>query len=280
MAKLVELEARLTEEEARATCELGSTCSNIWNWSSRGASPRTDLVGDSPPGDWWRSVPGGPRQGRYLILRRIRREGGGMKLLALSTSGRVVPLPVKDLPPLTAKAATIELPEPFAPRRRRSPGAVRRLLAVSEPAPAPTRSPIPADPRRHLPGSRRASRRDLECQGRPPGAANLTSIDQLAATSAVAASDLVDRFRPLWRFLEQFGYLSGWALTERGNRSGSSTTSSICCWPSRTRADPRPPDPGRAGCGALRLRLREPPGDVPGGMPTPPAPTRWTPSSG
>ncbi|HKY49166.1 MAG TPA: hypothetical protein VJQ79_14415, partial [Acidimicrobiia bacterium] len=161
-------------------------------------------------------------QGRYLILRRIRREGGGMKLLALSTSGRVVPIGVKDLPPQSAKAATLELPKPFAPRDRRfQQDALRLMRRVPAATHAQKRATAgqgtDSAPR---PGHPVAGCPDLESHLRAARRAHRTrnQIDQLTADLRQSGVGLVEDFQSIIELLADFGYLSGWTLTDRGNR--------------------------------------------------------------
>ena len=221
VARLAELEARLKEDQAGATCELGSVFEYLELIKSVAPSPRSDLVGTLHPGDVV-DLPGGPRQGRYLILRRIRREGGGMKLLALSTSGRVVPLGVKDLPPLSVKAATVDLPRPFAPRDRRFQQDALRLMRR---LPPPAHTVPDASRRRQTLGSPPidhpvASCRDLDIHLRAARRVERVrkQIDQLATELRQSGFGLVEDFQSIVGLLEEFGYLSGWSLTNRGNR--------------------------------------------------------------
>ncbi len=61
-----------------------------------------------------------------------------MKLLALSTSGRVVPIGARDMSPMSTKAATLDLPKPFAPRDRRfQQDALRLMRRLPAPAQVP-----------------------------------------------------------------------------------------------------------------------------------------------
>lgn len=222
VAKLGELERRLAEEEAKAECELGSVFEYLELTKSLTAPQRQDLVGTLHPGDVV-DIPGGPRQGRYLILRRIRREGGGMKLLALSTSGRVVPIGAKDLPPLSAKTATLELPKPFAPRDRRfQQDALRLMRRLPAPATqalkkAVERAEAAPPPRVDHPVT---GCRDLESHLRSARRAQRTrkQIDQLNTELRQSGVGLVDDFGSIVELLEEFGYLSGWRLTARGDR--------------------------------------------------------------
>ena len=221
IAQLAQLEERLGAEEAKAACELGSVAEFMELTKSLETPARGNLVGTLHPGDVV-DISGGPRQGRYLILRRIRREGGGMKLLALSTSGRVIPIGPKDLPPQSAKTATLELPKPFAPRDRRFQQDALRLMrrlpppaqaaknvtARNDAVPSPRiKHPVADCPdlQSHLRAARRAQRIRKQ-------------VDQLTADLRQSGVGLVDDFQSIIELLEDFGYLSGWNLTDRGNR--------------------------------------------------------------
>jgi ATP-dependent RNA helicase HelY len=221
IAKLAELVMRLSEEEAKAACERGSVLEYMELAKLVAPPSRHDLVGTLHPGDVV-DIPGGPRQGRYLVLRRIRREGGGMKLLALSTSGRVVPIGAKDLPSLSAKAATLDLPKPFAPRDRRFQQDALRLMrrmpapvqtardAASRTESVPTpriEHPVAACP--DLENHLRAARRALRTR---------KQVDQLTADLRQSGVGLVADFQSIIELLEGLGYLSGWNLTDRGHR--------------------------------------------------------------
>ena len=221
ITKLAELEERLADEEAKAQCELGSVFEYLELVKLAAPPPRHELVGTLHPGDVV-DIAGGPRQGRYLILRRIRREGGGMKLLALSTSGRVVPIGARDMSPMSTKAATLDLPKPFAPRDRRfQQDALRLMRRLPAPAQVPknqtgrnNRAPTPRiehpvvacpDLDQHLKAARRALRTRQQ-------------IDHLTADLRQSGVGLVEDFQSIVELLEEFGYLIGWDLTDRGNR--------------------------------------------------------------
>ena len=213
-ALLAETERRLEEEEAKAQCELGSVEEYLRLMEAVPSRPRPDLVARLQPGDVV-DIPGGPRQGRYLIFRRIRREGGSMKLLALSTSGRVVPLGAREVGHGSTKVATLELPKPFAPKDRRFQQDSLRLLRKLPPpvrsapraeAPSPLH-PVAAcpDAEAHLRWARRAAR-------------SRKRTEQLRADLRHSGVGLVGEFRAIERLLTNFGYLDGWQLTRRGER--------------------------------------------------------------
>jgi ATP-dependent RNA helicase HelY len=221
VAQLAVLEERLRVEETKAACDRGSVTEYMEQVQSVEAPRRSDLVGTLQPGDVV-DIPGGPRQGRYLVLRRIRREGGGMKLLALSTSGRVIPIGPKDLPPQSTKAATLELPKPFAPRDRRFQQDALRLMRRLPPAAPATKSGaarqvVDPRPRTQHPV---AGCPDLDSHLRAARRSQRTrkQIDQLTADLRQSGVGLVEDFQSIIGLLEDFGYLSGWKLTDRGNR--------------------------------------------------------------
>ncbi|HJR87022.1 MAG TPA: DEAD/DEAH box helicase [Acidimicrobiia bacterium] len=210
------LSARLVEEEARAECELGSVTEYRSLLATRPRrSENDDLIGRLRPGDVI-DVPGGPRQGRFLILRRIRREGGGMKLLALGTSGRTVPLGKRELVRGTSRQATLTLPQPMDTKSRRfQSDALRLLRKVPTSAPAgPDEVPAPEidhpvarcpDRDSHLRWAARAERTRQRVEG-------------LRSELRRSGIGLVEDFEAIERLLEHFDYMSGWALTPRGER--------------------------------------------------------------
>ncbi|MGH8927204.1 MAG: DEAD/DEAH box helicase [Acidimicrobiia bacterium] len=215
--RLAEAEIRLKEEEAKALCELGSVFEYL-ELTKRIVPPkRSDLMGSLHPGDVI-DIPGGPRQGRYVVLRRIRREGGGIKLLALSTSGRVVPLGMKEVVAGSVKQSNIQLPKPYAPRDRRFQQDALRNMRRLPPQQAPVKrseaSPTPMidhrvaacpDLETHLRWARRALR-------------SRKLIDQLTAELRQSGAGLVEDFEAIVSLLQEFNYLAGWSLTARGER--------------------------------------------------------------
>ncbi|HJQ95920.1 MAG TPA: DEAD/DEAH box helicase [Acidimicrobiia bacterium] len=210
------LSDRLVEEEARAACELGSVAEYR---SLVAARPRgrdsEDLIGKLRPGDVI-DVPGGPRQGRFLILRRIRREGGGMKLLALGTSGRTVPLGQREIVRGTSRRATISLPQPLDTKSRRFQSDALRLLRKVPP-------PVADDGGEERPVEvdhpvARCPERDSHVRWAGRAERTRKRVEALRSELRRAGIGLVEDFEAIERLLEQFGYMVGWALTPRGER--------------------------------------------------------------
>jgi ATP-dependent RNA helicase HelY len=214
-ASLVQMEERLGMEESKAVCELGSVEEYATLVENRRPPRKDNLLGRLQPGDVV-DIPGGPRQGRYLVLRRIRREGGGMKLLALSTSGRSIALGGKEVVAGSAKSATLDLPAPFRPRDRRFQQDALRALRKVRSTPGTSASP------------RAESNIDHPVAACPDAAVHLRwelrarrtrrRVDQMRAHLRQGGAGLVEEFRSIERLLEEFGYLRGWQLTERGQR--------------------------------------------------------------
>lgn len=213
--QLSQLEERLEQEEAKVDCELGSVAEYLGLIDGQPTPKRADLIGRLLPGDVV-DIPGGPRQGRHLILRRIRREGGGMKLLSLSTSGRVVALGTKEVVFGTDKVATVELPKPFAPKDRRfQQDALRLLRKIPRPdsesdrleTPVTVEHPVADCPaaESHLRWFRRAEK-------------TRKRVEQIRAELRSSGLGLVEDFRAIEQLMTDFGYLEGWNLTPRGVR--------------------------------------------------------------
>lgn len=212
------LTERLASEEVQAQCELGSVDEYRALIGKLPPPPKEpDLAGSLRPGDVV-DIPGGPRQGRFLILRRIRREGGGMKLLALGTSGRTVAIGSRDLAKGSTKAAVLTLAQPVEPKSRRYLSDALRQMRKLPPtvkapkrvqaAPAPTLDhPVVACP-------------DLATHLRWAAKADRTRrrAEELRAELRRAGIGLVEDFEAIERLLAHFGYLGGWQLSPRGER--------------------------------------------------------------
>lgn len=214
VSQLALLEERLIEEDTRAQCELGSVSEYLDLLNAGASAKNPDMLGRLNPGDVV-DIPGGPRQGRYVILRRIRREGGGMKLLALGTSGRTVALGRREVVDGTQKRVTLELPRPFAPKDRRFQQDTLRLLrrvppvedSQTEQEPAKIDHPVARcpDAEQHAKWARRAVK-------------TRKRVEQLHAELRRTGAGLVEDFHAIEKLLGEYGYLDGWSLTPRGRR--------------------------------------------------------------
>ncbi len=206
---LARLERRLEAELADAACERGS----VEEFARLQDRPREgELVATLHPGDVI-DVPGGPRAGRFVILRRLARGDRGPRVLALSTSGRTQTLGPREIVPGTERIGVLDLPRPYRRKDRRlEQDLLRRLRKIPRrPAERPSRRhidhPVAAcpDAEVHLGALRRARR-------------TARRIEQLRAELEGSDGGLVGEFRRIEALLTSWGYLEGWSLTERGRR--------------------------------------------------------------
>jgi ATP-dependent RNA helicase HelY len=203
---------RLEMEESKARCELGSVDEFRRLLETDRGIRSLHLDGRLHPGDVV-DIPAGPRQGRYVVLKRIRRQGGGMRLLTMSTSGRTTPISPRELVAGSLKAGTLELPLPLRPGDRRFRQETMRMLRK---IPPPLFEPkaLPRQPNHSVAGCP-----DLDSHLRWAAKADRTRrrYDQLSAEVG-ASGGLVEEFGAIEKLLEEFEYLNGWALTPRGER--------------------------------------------------------------
>jgi ATP-dependent RNA helicase HelY len=138
-----------------------------------------------------------------------------MKLLALGTSGRTVPLGKREIVAGTNRRATVALPQPMDTKSRRFQSDALRLLRkvpataddpVDDPA-VEIDHPVASCPDRdsHLRWAARAERTQKRVEG-------------LRSELRRSGIGLVEDFEAIERLLAHFGYMSGWALTPRGER--------------------------------------------------------------
>jgi ATP-dependent RNA helicase HelY len=209
------VEHTLAKEEAAARCEHGDVEEYLALVESSTPERHNDRISSALGTGQVVDVPGGSRDGRYLILKRLARKDGGARYLALSTSGRVSTIRYKDIVEGSTIAAELDVPLPVKPKDRRY---VQDLLRTLRKVPPRTSSkevrkhpivehPVAAcpDAARHLAAARRAlrARRRLE---------------QLRAARRSSGHGLVEEFGAIRSLLEELAYLHGWDLTGRGQR--------------------------------------------------------------
>jgi ATP-dependent RNA helicase HelY len=209
------LEHQLAREEAQANCERGSVEEYLALIESTQPPGYNDRIASSLRSGQVVDVPGGSRDGRYLVLRRLARKDDGMRYLVMSTSGRVSTLGFRDIVDGSLVTGEVELPGSFRPRDRRFVNDTLRLLRQIPPsasdrvprAHSTVDHPVATcpDASRHLAAARRAARtrRRVEAQ-------------QTARRSS--GHGLVEEFAAIRQLLDELDYLDGWALTPRGQR--------------------------------------------------------------
>jgi ATP-dependent RNA helicase HelY len=163
------------------------------------------------------------RGGRVAVLSHEHRRGGGSRLVAVTPGRDVVRLGPQDFDGPPRRAATIDLPTPFAPRnptfRRQTAERLRRVKlhddggrsrkeerrqAALEQAIA--EHPLTRDPQR-------------EAKLRAGSAIERFERDVTRTERRVRgrSESLARQFDRVLRILEAWGYVDGWALTEAGD---------------------------------------------------------------
>ena len=206
-----ELEKRLLEEESQAVCHLGDIDDYLRQLDQPAVGRSTGpffRIGDVV------DIPGGPRAGRHLIIRRLSRKEGSVRFLVLSTSGRTAPLGSKDLVEGSQRIGRLDLPAPFRTSDKTVlTDTVRRLRKLPPPGerlpapPAAPAHPVAACPEvdQHVRWARRARR-------------TRQRLDQQLAMMRRTGAGVVEDFSAIEELLTEWGYLSGWQLTEKGRR--------------------------------------------------------------
>ncbi len=213
-------ERQLEEYRAAASCERG----DVWEYlalvdsADRGGRRRTvhRFVAGLRAGDVL-DVPGGGREGRYVLLQRRRWQSDDPRLVMLSTSGKLSRWRLDDLVAGSARLGAVVLPKPFRPRERRFQQQVLRRLRsfrpqteetlLWEPAAASAGHPVAScpDASRHLRWGRAARR--LERQ-----------VERQRSELRRAGVGLLAEFEAILDLLESWGYLRGWSVTAPGER--------------------------------------------------------------
>jgi ATP-dependent RNA helicase HelY len=209
------LEHTLAKEEAASRCEHGDVEEYMTLIECSTPERHNDRISSALGTGQVVDVPGGSRDGRYLILKRLARKEGGARYLALSTSGRVSTIRYKDIVEGSSIAAEIEVPLPVKPKDRRYVQDLLRSLRRVPPRPSSKevrKHPVIDHPVASCPDASRhlaAARRALRTRRR---------LEHLRAARRSSGHGLVEEFGAIRSLLEEMGYLEGWALTGRGER--------------------------------------------------------------
>ncbi len=211
---LEELEVRWQDESVRAECDLGSVAEFVEVIDHTDTHRSRNLSGSLHPGDVL-DVPGGPRSGRYVILRRVARGKKGLRFLVMGTSGRISTIGSSDVGSGSSRAGRVEFPRPFVPTDRKFQQVVlRRLRAipasaarVGEKRPVTIDHPVAACPHaaEHIKWFRRSER-------------TRRRLDQHLSKRREQGIGLLEDFESIRTILEQWDYLNEWNLTARGER--------------------------------------------------------------
>jgi len=208
------LEHQIERETEAATCERGSIEEYAALVDQLAAKRHNDQIAAGlSAGDVVQLV-GGHADGRYAILRRLPAKDHGVRYMALSTSGKVSTLRMRDITAASYRVGRIPLPTPFRPRDRKFvQETLRRLSRMkaakgpSKPAKAFIDHPVAAcpDAARHLAAYRRAQRLERR-------------REQTLSRRRSSGQGLVEEFSAIRGLLEELDYVRDWALTARGQR--------------------------------------------------------------
>ncbi len=209
------LEHQLEKEEAQAHCDRGDVEQYLALVEAAPPSHRREGIASLLGPGTVVEVDGGPRDGRYAVLKRLSSKNGGARYLVLSTSGRVSTIGYRQIPDSSEVLDRIELPTPFRPRDRRFVQQTLRLLRKVPPT-SKDRSP-----RHHLTVDHPVA----ECPDAAQHVAALRRVRRLRARieqhrtmRRSSGHGLVEEFRSIQEMLTNLDYMEGWALTARGER--------------------------------------------------------------
>lgn len=209
------LEHQLAKEEAQAGCDRGDVEQYLAMVEAAPPSHRREGIASILGPGAVVDVAGGPRDGRYAVLKRLSSKNGGARYLVLSTSGRVSTIGYRQIPNASSVVAGIDLPKPFRPRER---GFVQQTLRLLRKVPPNQRDRSPRshttvdhpvadcpDAAHHVSALRRARRIRIR-------------LEQHRSMRRTSGFGLVEEFRSIQEMLTNLGYIEDWSLTPRGER--------------------------------------------------------------
>ncbi|MGQ0803427.1 MAG: DEAD/DEAH box helicase [Actinomycetota bacterium] len=162
------------------------------------------------------------RRGPVAVVGHDRRRSGAARVLAVTTSRELVRLGAADFDGPPVRAATIGLPEPYAPRKpgfRRIVADRLRQAAFGETGPAPSaEADRAADLAEAVAAHPVASDPGREGRLRAAGSAERLERDiaRLERRVRSRTESIARQFDRVLRVLEVWGYVDGWTLTEGG----------------------------------------------------------------
>jgi ATP-dependent RNA helicase HelY len=209
------LEHQLEKEESQAFCDHGDVEEYLAMIEAAPETHRRDgiasLLGPGVVVD----VQGGPKDGRYVVLKRLSSKNGGARYLVLSTSGRVSTLGYRQIPEESQKVDHLELPKPFRPRDRKFIQQTVRMLRKVPPRQSDRspKTPLTVDhPVAECPDAAHhvsALRKALRIRHR---------LEQHRSTRRGSGFGLVEEFHAIQQLLTSLDYVHEWKLNPRGTR--------------------------------------------------------------
>jgi ATP-dependent RNA helicase HelY len=215
--RLAEMEDRLVDEQVRAECHLGDIAEYTRLIDARRRPKDGGIGGRLQAGDVV-AIPGGARQGRYLVLRKLTKADDNVRFLVLSTSGKTSTVGERDLRGASTLGA-VRLPEHFRPNDRKFQQnmlrQIRKYRGVEAPA-APMIEPEVDDVVKHPVA--RCPEASSHVASHRKALRTAKRIEQLKRRLQQEGVGLVKDFRAIEALLTEWGYLDGWSLTPRGER--------------------------------------------------------------
>jgi ATP-dependent RNA helicase HelY len=239
-AQLERLETALEEARAKARCERGSVeefrrltrdARDAGRQRPSDKNAVDDALSRVKPGDVLVAPGAAPGGGRVVVLSSSWRKGG-MRLAVVGVDTKRRVLAAEDFPAPPRPVAAVTLPTPFSPNSRTFQ---KQAAAALRQAKLATDGPIP------LTGKGRRSRgaEALALAERAEAHAVAScpelslhlraavrrerlegDIERLERRIRSRSESLARQFDRVLRVLEAWGYVEGWALTERGERLG------------------------------------------------------------
>jgi ATP-dependent RNA helicase HelY len=233
-ARIERQQARLATLEDEATCELGDVSEyRALVQAERAATEPTLAERSAIEFALARLMPGDivEAAGRKLaVLSVAQRRGGMMRLKGIDTAGEPVTLGIDDMIAPPHRLGRLEVPKPYQPNNRAFQHKVAdelRSARLSDAGPpvgggaaitpagaapdvAPEPSPVEEHPVHACPD------RDLHLRAEGQAERARRELSDMRREVRSRTESLARRFDRVLRLLEAWGYLDGWALTERG----------------------------------------------------------------
>jgi ATP-dependent RNA helicase HelY len=232
-ARIERQQERLVQVTAEATCELGDVREyRALVQAERDAAAPTPQVRGAIELALARTMPGDVVEvagHRVAVLSVAQRKGGSFRLKGIDTNGESVTLGMDDMDVPPERLGRLDLPRPYQPNNRVFQHKVAdelrraRLQRRSSGAGAGGRS---GDDGAGPPAAERAAVAGHPVHACPDRDRHVRAVGQMERAQRELSDmrrevrsrseSLARRFDRVLRLLEAWGYLDGWALTERG----------------------------------------------------------------
>ncbi len=221
-ARIERQQERLARTEAEARCELGDVGEyRRLVQTEREASAPSRAQRGAIEFALARLMPGDivdVSSHRLAVLSVAQRKGGAIRLKGIASDGHPVSLGVDDMAEPPQRRGRLDVPRPYQPNNRAFQHKVADELRAARLGPAPTRSgrddgertPVEDHPVHACPDRDRHVRAHAQMERAQ------RELSDMRREVRSRTGSLARRFDRVLRLLEAWGYLDGWALTERG----------------------------------------------------------------